>query len=158
MRGRRVVCPKCGREGSDGVSRFKAKGRVYYYVYVYHPEGRKCIIKRVEEPAKTTHSEELERLRRENEELRRKVEELEREKAEAEAKAQAVRYMLAASLVLQQQELMALKSVYVAKKGYTEAQREQAKTIMHKIIDKGLQAGSVLIAFPEPQALHIFGL
>ena len=45
--GRRIACPKCGREGKAGLSTFRAKGREYTYYVVNHPDARKCVIKRI---------------------------------------------------------------------------------------------------------------
>jgi hypothetical protein len=52
--GRRVACPKCGREGVAAVDRFKAGGREYFYYVVRHYGGgtvRRCVIARADGPA-----------------------------------------------------------------------------------------------------------
>ncbi|MCC6051495.1 MAG: hypothetical protein LM580_12355, partial [Thermofilum sp.] len=52
--GKRVACPKCGREGVAAVDRFKAGGREYFYYVVRHYEGRKvrrCVVARADGPA-----------------------------------------------------------------------------------------------------------
>jgi hypothetical protein len=92
--GERVVCPKpgCGKPGVLAIDTFRAKGRVYTYLVVRHYEGdkvKRCVIKRITEPAKPAKPEaakpakseeaELEQLRQEAARLREENERLEQE-------------------------------------------------------------------------------
>ena len=118
--GERVVCPKpgCGKPGVLAIDTFRAKGRVYTYLVVRHYEGdkvRRCVIKRITEPAKPAKPEEAEleaRLRQLEEENRRLRAQVEQLQAENEQLRQA------------------LVSVYNARLSYRKGREESERPLL----------------------------
>jgi len=77
--GKKITCPKCGKEGMVRVVRNRKKGREYWYLVVRHyDENKYCIIRRIDVERIET-IEDVVRLVGELEELRKRVKTLETE-------------------------------------------------------------------------------
>ena len=104
--GEQVECPKCGKVGVLAVDRFRAKGRVYYYLVVRHREGgrvRRHIIARVPSPE---------------------------DAKPVQNKEQNAKRVLQVDAKLAK----ALKNYYLRKKGYTPEEKETAKNFVKEIV------------------------
>ncbi len=89
--GKKVVCPKCGKEGVLRVLRTRKKGKEYWYLVVRHyDENRYCIMRRIS-IERIESIEEVLKLIGELEELRRKIQGLEEEKGRLEKEVMNLR-------------------------------------------------------------------
>jgi seryl-tRNA synthetase len=157
--GERVVCPKpgCGKPGILALDTFRAKGRVYTYLVVRHYEGdkvRRCVIKRITEPAKHAKPEEAAKPAKPEEaeeaevaQLRQRVAELERENerlrsqlAQAQAQVEQLRVALVNAFNARiaqagPREREALRLKFIAKKGGLSPEvSETAVSLIHALV------------------------
>jgi len=139
-RGPLIRCPKCGQTGRETIIKVTAKGHTYFYRAVVHADGRKCTIGRAKPPTRVEEEVKLQQLERENRELRELLD-----------------HMLSSGIVIHREQLLALKSVYVTKKGYTPQQLQLAKQIMHTMIERGLDKGACVVSFMDPGKLTHLG-
>ena len=136
------------------IDTFRAKGRVYTYLVVRHYEGgkvRRCVIKRITEPAKHAKTEEVAKHAKLEEaevaQLRQRVAELERENeqlraqlAQAYAEAEQLRVALANAFnariaLAREYERMCIKQHFIDKKGGLPPEvRETAKGILSALV------------------------
>jgi hypothetical protein len=153
--GERVVCPGCGKHGILAIDTFRAKGRVYTYLVVRHYEGgrvRRCVIKRVTEPAKPAKTEEaakpakpeeveeVERLRKRVAELEEENERLRAQLAQAQVQLEQLRVALANAFNARiaqagPREREALRLKFIAKRGGLSPEvSETAVSLMHALV------------------------
>ena len=135
--GERVVCPKpgCGKPGVLAIDTFRAKGRVYTYLVVRHYEGdkvRRCVIKRITEPAKPAKPEEAAKpaktevakpAKPEEAELEARLRQLEEENRRLRAQVEQLQ-------AENEQLRQALVSVYNARLSYRKGREESERPLL----------------------------
>jgi len=163
--GKKITCPKCGREGIVALESFKVGGKAYTYYVVRHYDvviekdgkrkhsTRRCILGPAKTPAKSvavaesqpTKPAKEEELQREVERLKAENERLQRENAELRGQLSGLQnlqnWVLAAkaqALVIDRDTWKAFKVAYIDK--HPEKLQPSERQLARDIKDR-LQAG-----------------
>jgi len=164
--GKTVECPRCHKPGKLVIDVSRARGHRYYYLAVRHSRDERHIIRRLTEAevfrvTKRARAEEPTTQQAELQQLKARIAELEKENAQLKAQLEALRpieewlmYAKGNVKVVGKNEADAIRKFYKNHKGYTQAERALAESIVEPLIERGLSGElSTVIYAPPPLGL-----